>query len=242
MVELLKKMVFGIVIGSALTLTTSVFADSIKEYILTKIEYPIMVNGSEFKSNELPALNYQGNTYLPLKAIADALGKPIKWNDDLKRVEIGVAPSPTPSPELTPEQRAEQTKQLLNSKVQKLYDEYKAKGIELINLSKFESFMGSRMNYFVEKGDNNSKNYSFSNGSTLQSDGKTNIPYIGYQGTKYDFKYGVEVITPPDDIPGYVATAFVDLSFLKKFVSQNIIDEYKNAVDNQAWGTWWGTY
>lgn len=85
----MKKVFVGIVIGSTITLTTSVFADTIKEYILTKIEYPIYVNGNEFKSNELPALNFQGNTYLPLKAIGDALAKPVKWNDQLKRVEIG---------------------------------------------------------------------------------------------------------------------------------------------------------
>jgi hypothetical protein len=87
--EFLKKFVLGLALGCVLTAATSAFADPIKEYILTKIDYPIFVNGTEFKSEDLPALNYEGNTYLPLRAIGDVLGEPVKWNDQLKRVEIG---------------------------------------------------------------------------------------------------------------------------------------------------------
>lgn len=84
----MKKIVTGIVIGVGLTMTTSVFADSIKEYILTKVQYPLLVNGFEYKNAELPVLNYDGNTYVPLKAVGDVLGAEVTWNQGLKRVEI----------------------------------------------------------------------------------------------------------------------------------------------------------
>ncbi|WP_187273919.1 stalk domain-containing protein [Paenibacillus sp. N3.4] len=92
----LKKFVSGLVIGIAITSATSAYAEQIKDYVLTKIEYPIFVNGSELKSDELPALNYQGNTYLPLKAVGNALGTKVNWNQQLGRVEIGDSPDVKP--------------------------------------------------------------------------------------------------------------------------------------------------
>jgi hypothetical protein len=85
----MKRFVAGIVIGSALAISTSVFADSIEQYILTKVNYPLVVKGKEYANADLPVLNYQGNTYVPLKAIGDVLGTKVNWNDQLKRVEIG---------------------------------------------------------------------------------------------------------------------------------------------------------
>ncbi|MCR8642969.1 copper amine oxidase N-terminal domain-containing protein [Paenibacillus sp. N1-5-1-14] len=225
----MKKVLIGVVIGSAVTLTTSAYADTIKEYILTKIDYPILVNGKEFKSNELPALNYQGNTYLPLKAIGEALGKPVKWNDQLYRVEIGQA-----TEELTPQQQAEQYKKDQDAKVQKLIDNYKAKGIELINLLKFEIFMSTKSNYLV---DSNSKNYQLASGYRILNDGKTYVNYLSYKGVMYDYTVGVEVIEP-DDIPAYIGN-FVDMAYLKKFIPQNILDEYFKADKNKTWGINW---
>lgn len=114
----LKKIVVAFILRCALTVSTNVFAKDIKEYVLTKIGYPIMVNGQEFKSDSLPALNYQGTTYLPLKSIGDVLNVKVEWNKDLKQVEIGIlkvfatptpptlspgptfTPAPTPSPTL----------------------------------------------------------------------------------------------------------------------------------------------
>ncbi|KIL38492.1 hypothetical protein SD70_25970 [Gordoniibacillus kamchatkensis] len=91
----MKKLIIGIIIGISITATSSVFADSVKEYILTKIDYPILVKGKEYTNADLPALNYQGNTYVPLKAVGDVLGAAVTWNEQLKRVEIGeVAVSP----------------------------------------------------------------------------------------------------------------------------------------------------
>jgi hypothetical protein len=103
----MKKLIVGIIIGIALTLSTSVFASDIKEYMLTKIVYPIMVNGKEYANPDLPALNYKGTTYLPLKAVGEVLGVKVAWNEKMKRVEVGettailtipnATPTPTPS-------------------------------------------------------------------------------------------------------------------------------------------------
>jgi hypothetical protein len=224
-VRLVKKIMAGIVIGSALTLTTSVFADSIKEYILTKIEYPIMVNGSEFKSNELPALNYQGNTYLPLKAVGDVLGKPVKWNDQLKRVEIGEI-----NADLTPEQRQKEFTKSLEDKRQKFLDEYKDKGIDLIDFNKLENFCATRMNS-VGVGD--ISNYSLNRGSKFSSDGKTVITYVLYKNVEYPYTVNIEIVN--GDF-GYLSSSFIDLAFIKKIVPQSILDEFNDAVKNKKWG------
>ncbi|MDR1748238.1 MAG: DUF4352 domain-containing protein [Spirochaetaceae bacterium] len=50
--------------------------------------YPIYLNGQEWKS-ERPPVVIGGSTYLPLKAIGDALDVPVIWNTELRRVEIG---------------------------------------------------------------------------------------------------------------------------------------------------------
>lgn len=85
----LRKVVIGIIVGFMLSMSTVVFGADIKEYILKKVEYPILVNGIEYIDEELPALNYEGNTYVPLRAVGDILGVGVHWNDELNRAEIG---------------------------------------------------------------------------------------------------------------------------------------------------------
>ncbi len=50
------------------------------------------MNGVEYKDPELPILNYEGSTYVPLAKLGDLTGFNYKWNDTLKQVEIGGAP------------------------------------------------------------------------------------------------------------------------------------------------------
>lgn len=85
----MKKVMIGIMIGFALSLSATAFAAPVKEFVLTKIAYPILVNGVEYNDEKLPALNYEGNTYIPLAKIGDLLGVDYRWNADKKRVEIG---------------------------------------------------------------------------------------------------------------------------------------------------------
>ncbi len=84
----IKNITLGIIIGLSIA-STHTFAQDIKEYILSKVKYPIIVNGVEYVNDELPILNWNGNTYVPLRAVGDILDAKVEWNDELKRVEIG---------------------------------------------------------------------------------------------------------------------------------------------------------
>lgn len=68
--------------------SATVFADPIKQYILTPAPYSIFVNGVEYKDEAYPILNYEGSTYVPLAKLGDLTGVNYKWNDAAQRVEI----------------------------------------------------------------------------------------------------------------------------------------------------------
>lgn len=89
----MKKFIVGVLVGASLMLGSTVFADQIKQYILTAANYPIFVNGTEFKDASAPILNYEGSTYVPLAKLGDLTGVNYKWNDASKRVEIVTAGS-----------------------------------------------------------------------------------------------------------------------------------------------------
>jgi S1-C subfamily serine protease len=54
-------------------------------YTLVSANYPINVNGIK---QAVTPLNYNGTTYLPLRAISEAVGVPITWNNVTRSVEI----------------------------------------------------------------------------------------------------------------------------------------------------------
>jgi hypothetical protein len=80
--------ILGFIVGVSLS---SGFANDIKTFILSEINYKIMVNDVEYNDDQLPPLNYMGSTYVPLKKIGDLLNGNVKWNSELNRVEIGEA-------------------------------------------------------------------------------------------------------------------------------------------------------
>lgn len=61
-------------------------------YVAQPATFKVMVNGEEFASDP-PALVVEGRTYLPLRAIGDALGVPVNWNEQLRRAEVGYSTS-----------------------------------------------------------------------------------------------------------------------------------------------------
>ena len=83
-----KIFLVGLLVGASLMVTTSSLASSIKEYILVQAQYPVYVNDQLYESDELPILNYQGHTYVPLRATSELLGVNITWNEALRQVEI----------------------------------------------------------------------------------------------------------------------------------------------------------
>lgn len=85
----LKKYISGAIVGALLMVGTTAVGAAVKEYKLTKVTYPVVVNNKTYNDPSMPILNYNGSTYIPLAKIADLTGVEYKWNSQLKRVEIG---------------------------------------------------------------------------------------------------------------------------------------------------------
>ena len=83
----LKYIALGIIIGVTVIAAPSI-ASEIKEYMLYKADYKIIVNGQQYNNDELPILNYKGVTYTPLKAIGSLLNSDVQWNAEVGQVEI----------------------------------------------------------------------------------------------------------------------------------------------------------
>jgi hypothetical protein len=80
----MKKIFLGMVVGVLLGLSITVFAATYTAKIAT---FGIFVNGERFENAEAVVIN--SRTYLPVRALSEALGIPINWNEELRRVEIG---------------------------------------------------------------------------------------------------------------------------------------------------------
>lgn len=61
---------------------------AVEEYTLQRADFGIVVNGEEYKDDELPILVMEGNTYIPLKKFCDISGMNINWNEEIRKVEI----------------------------------------------------------------------------------------------------------------------------------------------------------
>ena len=84
----MKKFISGFVIGATIFGGLSGLAVS---YVANSVDFKVLVNGKEFVSDP-PALIVEGRTYLPLRAMGEALGVPVNWNEELKQAEVGNAP------------------------------------------------------------------------------------------------------------------------------------------------------
>lgn len=99
--KLSLNLLSGILIG---TLFTNV-AGATMDYLAKNASLPVIVNGKTLTTDK-PIVTIDGSTYLPLRAMGSALGVSIVWNESLKRVEVGKAPTaptttPTPKPPVT---------------------------------------------------------------------------------------------------------------------------------------------
>lgn len=101
-----KQLVVGIMIGVILSSCIPVLAENgIKTISVLYNNIKITVNGKEVKTNVEP-FQYNGNTFVPVRFVSEALGANVKWNNETKTVEIttGVS-SPTPKPTLPSEKQ-----------------------------------------------------------------------------------------------------------------------------------------
>lgn len=85
----MKKFAMGLVVGGIIS---GMLTAAAAQYTATEAGFKVLVNGDEFVSDP-PALVVEGRTYLPLRAIGDALGVPVNWNAELSQAEIGSVPT-----------------------------------------------------------------------------------------------------------------------------------------------------
>jgi len=78
----------GLLAGGMLMYAIPAVGSAVQTYVLTKADYPVVVNGSPVGGAELPILNYEGSTYIPMRAVGEILGAEVSWNDAWKRAEI----------------------------------------------------------------------------------------------------------------------------------------------------------
>lgn len=84
--KIMKKFILGTITGAAIASTVAIAAT----YTAAPATFKVLVNGKEFTSDP-PAMVINDRTYLPLRAIGNALGVPVDWNDELKQAEVGNA-------------------------------------------------------------------------------------------------------------------------------------------------------
>ena len=82
---IVKRFLSGFLAGAIIFSMIGVFAVS---YVANPVDFKVLVNGKEFVSDP-PALEVNGSTYLPLRAIGNALGVPVNWNEELRQAEVG---------------------------------------------------------------------------------------------------------------------------------------------------------
>jgi len=80
-----KGFLKGFILGGLFFSTISFAAVT---YDAITASFPILINGEVWQSDK-PAVVIDGSTYLPLKAIGDVLDVKVKWNSELRQVEIG---------------------------------------------------------------------------------------------------------------------------------------------------------
>lgn len=98
----MKKILLGVIIGVIGSLSFQSFASSAINAL--RATFDVYVAGEKL-STDRPILSVDGSTYLPLRDIGTALGTEVRWNENQRRVEIGmetIETNTTPVPIQTP--------------------------------------------------------------------------------------------------------------------------------------------
>lgn len=90
--DIMKKELKGFVSGFLAASLCAGMVAFAANYEAVTAGFKVFVNGEEFHSDP-PALVVEGRTYLPLRAMGDALGVPVNWNDALGQAEVGTPPA-----------------------------------------------------------------------------------------------------------------------------------------------------
>jgi len=88
------QIILAIVIGLSIGSTSSVFAEDIGQKVEAQFaKFRFIVDGEE-KILEADPLVYQGTTYLPVRVVANMLGKAVVYRADSRTIEL-ITPKPT---------------------------------------------------------------------------------------------------------------------------------------------------
>lgn len=86
----MKKLISSLIIGGFLATSVCTYAEEVTSWTAQRATFKVMVRGSEFIS-ENPPIVVEGRTYLPLRAMGEALGVPIDWNEELRQAEVDMS-------------------------------------------------------------------------------------------------------------------------------------------------------
>lgn len=81
------KKVIGIIVSLVVLMNITAYAESGKIYKTVSVAYPIIINGTKLNS-DLPVLNLNGSTYLPLRKVSEAVNVNISWDETNREVLI----------------------------------------------------------------------------------------------------------------------------------------------------------
>jgi hypothetical protein len=84
----MKKIIGGLLMGCILSFSIAYAEDIIK---VQKASFPILVNGSLFKTNK-PILAVDNSVYVPVRDFSDCFKANVTWDSEVKRVEITNVP------------------------------------------------------------------------------------------------------------------------------------------------------
>lgn len=84
----MRKFIVGIVVGIAVTITSTTYADEVIQSLVGKSiqgEFPVYVNGTKLDN---PAIVIDGSSYLPLRKVSEIIHYDIKFDDNKKVINL----------------------------------------------------------------------------------------------------------------------------------------------------------
>jgi len=81
----------GLALGCAAAAASPALAAAVKSYAAVEARYAIYVNDARYADASRPALNVEGATYVPLRAVGELLGATATWDAASRRVDIRTA-------------------------------------------------------------------------------------------------------------------------------------------------------
>ncbi|UJF36097.1 peptidylprolyl isomerase [Paenibacillus hexagrammi] len=87
----IKGLIVGLTIGSLLSGTAAFAAGTQIEVAFRNLKY--MFDGVEKVPAEGKGFIYEGSTYVPLRFVSEALGKPVEWDEENETIWVGTNPN-----------------------------------------------------------------------------------------------------------------------------------------------------